>query len=154
MDLGSNLNGSNGRDGRKGEKDVVDKALATLISTVNSHLPRNSRMLAEMLEEDEPVIAARDGNEYLIEKKELEFIAKYLDEEERKYFPVPVILEMCDVRGKTLVYVRNKKHAEFLKRAFGFDRFVNGVLVLELHEIYPVRRKLKTASQVMFNTVD
>ncbi len=149
MDL--RLNGSNGR---KGENEIVDRALATLVSTVNSHLPRNSRMLAEMLEEDEPVIVARDGNEYLIERKELEFIAEYLDEEEIKSFPVPVILEMCGVGGKTLVYVRNKKHAEFLKRAFGFDRFVNGVLVLELHEIHPVRRKLKTASQVMFNAVD
>ena len=151
MDLGLNLNGSNGR---KSERELVDRALATLVSTVNSHLPRNSRMLAEMLEEDEPVITARDGNEYLIERKELEFIAKYLDEEEMKNFPIPVILEMCDVGGKTLVYVRNKKHAEFLKRAFGFDRFVNGVLVLELYEIHPVRRKLKTASQVMFNAVD
>ncbi len=151
MDLGLNLNGSNGR---KSERELVDRALATLVSTVNSHLPRNSRMLAEMLEEDEPVIVARDGNEYLIERKELEFIAKYLDEEEMKSFPIPVILEMCDVGGKTLVYVRNKKHAEFLKRAFGFDRFVNGVLVLELYEIHPVRRKLKTASQVMFNAVD
>ncbi len=149
MDL--RLNGSNGR---KGENEIVDRALATLVSTVNSHLPRNSRMLAEMLEEDEPVIVARDGNEYLIERKELEFIAEYLDEEEIKSFPVPVILEMCGVGGKTLVYVRNKKHAEFLKRAFGFDRFVNGVLVLELHEIHPIRRKLKTASQVMFNAVD
>ncbi len=151
MDLGLNLNGSNGR---KSERELVDRALATLVSTVNSHLPRNSRMLAEMLEEDEPVILARDGNEYLIERKELEFIAKYLDEEEMKSFPIPVILEMCNVGGKTLVYVRNKKHAEFLKRAFGFDRFVNGVLVLELHEIHPIRRKLKTASQVMFNAVD
>ncbi len=151
MDLGLNLNGSNGR---KSERELVDRALATLVSTVNSHLPRNSRMLAEMLEEDEPVITARDGNEYLVERKELEFIAKYLDEEEMKSFPIPVILEMCDVGGKTLVYVRNKKHAEFLKRAFGFDRFVNGVLVLELYEIHPVRRKLKTASQVMFNAVD
>ena len=149
MDL--RLNGSNGR---KGENEIVDRALATLVSTVNSHLPRNSRMLAEMLEEDEPVIVARDGNEYLIERKELEFIAEYLDEEEIKSFPVPVILEMCGVGGNTLVYVRNKKHAEFLKRAFGFDRFVNGVLVLELHEIHPIRWKLKTASQVMFNAVD
>lgn len=135
-------------------KDLMDRAIADLVSAVNKHLARNSRMLADMLKENEPMIKARDGNEYLIEKKELEFIAEYLDEEEIKTFPIPVILEMCDVKGKTLIYVRNKKHAEFLKRAFGFDRFVDDVLVLELHEIHPVRRKLKTASQIMFNVVD
>ncbi len=136
------------------EIDEIDKAIANLIVAVNKHLPRASRTLSEMLEEDEPTIKARDGNEYLIEKKELEFIAGYLDEEEAKSFPIPIVLEMCELGGKRLVYVRNKKHAEFLKRAFGFDRFVDDTLVLEVHEMYSVRRKLKTASQVMFNVVD
>ncbi len=135
-------------------KDPIDKALATLIVAVNKHLPRNSRPLAEMLKEEYPVIKARDGNEYLVEKKELEFIASHLSEEEIESFPVPIILEMCDVGGKTLVYVRDKRHAEFLKRAFGFDRFVDDVLVIELYEMGKIRRKLKTASQVMFSTLD
>ena len=58
---------------------------------------------------------------------------------------------MCHVSGNTLVYVRNKRHAEFLKKAFGYDRFVDDVLVLYLYEIGPIRRNLKTASQVMFS---
>ena len=146
----SNISGVPGTS----DTDTVDRAIASLISAVNKHLPRNSRMLSEMLEEEYPTIMARDGNEYVIEKKELEFIAEYLDEEEVRSFPIPIVLEMCEVKGKRLVYVRNKKHAEFLKRAFGFDRFVDGVLVLDVHEIHPVRRKLKTASQIMFNVID
>ncbi len=136
------------------DKESIDRAIANLINAVNKHLPRNSRMLAEMLEEEYPTIRARDGNEYVIEKKELEFIAEYLDEEEAKSFPIPIILEMCEIKGNRLVYVRNKKHAEFLKRAFGFDRFVEDNLVLDVHEIHPIRRKLKTASQIMFNVID
>jgi len=60
-------------------KDLMDRAIADLVSAVNKHLARNSRMLADMLKENEPTIKARDGNEYLIEKKELEFIAEYLE---------------------------------------------------------------------------
>ncbi|MEM2030314.1 MAG: DUF61 family protein, partial [Archaeoglobaceae archaeon] len=93
---------------------------------------------------------ARDGNEYYIEPKELEFIASFLDEEERKRFRIPIILEMCDVGGDRVVFVRDKVHIEFIKRAFGFDRVVNNNLLLYLYELPAIRRKLRTASQVMF----
>jgi len=132
-------------------EDLTERALAKMVEAVNKHLPRQSRPLAEMLQEEEPTIKARDGNEYLIEKRELEFIAKYVDRDEWDKFPIPIILEMCHVSGNTLVYVRNKRHAEFLKKAFGYDRFVDDILVLYLYEIGPIRRNLKTASQVMFS---
>ena len=130
--------------------DLSERALARMIEAINKHLPTRSRTLAEMLKEDMPTIKARDGNEYLIEKKELEFIAKYVDELDWDKFKIPIILEMCDIGGKVLVYVRDKLHAEFIKNAFGYDRFVDDVLVLHMHEIGPIRRKLKTASQVLF----
>ncbi len=141
-------------NGNKNEVDKIDIAITTLISAVNKHLPRNSRYLLDMLKEEYPTIKAKDGNEYIIERKELEFIASYLNDDELKDFPIPILLEMCDIGGKTLVYIRNKKHADFIKRAFGFDRFVNGVLVLETYEMGKIRRKLKTATQVMFNVLE
>lgn len=133
--------------------DFSERALARMIEAVNKHLPQRSRTLAEMLKEEFPTIKARDGNEYLIEKKELEFIAKYVDELDWNRFKIPIILEMCDVGGEVLVYVRDKLHAEFISKAFGYDRFVDDVLVLHMYEIQPIRRKLRTASQVLFKVM-
>jgi len=130
--------------------EISERALAKMMEAVNKHLPRKSRTLAEMLKERYPTIVARDGNEYLIERKELEFIAKYVDEEDWEKFRIPILLEMCDIGGNVLVYVKDKLHAEFIKKAFGYDRFVEDKLVLHMHEIAPIRRKLRTASQVMF----
>lgn len=129
---------------------MSERALAKLIEAINRHIPQKGKTLAEMMKEDEPTIRARDGNEYLIEKKEIEFIAKHVDELDWNKFQVPIILEMCDVHGETVVYVRNKLHAEFIKKAFGYDRFVDDVMMLYLYEIGAIRRALKTASQVMF----
>jgi len=134
-------------------EDFTERALARMIEAVNKHLPKRSKTLAEMLKEDYPTIVARDGNEYLIERRELEFIAQYVDEGDWERFKIPIILEMCDVGGSTLIYVRDKLHAEFLKRAFGYDRFVDDVLVLHMHEIAPIRRKLRTTSQVLFRVM-
>jgi uncharacterized protein (UPF0216 family) len=93
---------------------------------------------------------AKDGNEYYIEKKELEFIAQYVDELDRRRFRIPIILEMCEIGGERVVFVRDKLHIEFVKKAFGYDRIVNDSLMLYLYELPAIRRKLRTASQVMF----
>ncbi len=133
--------------------DISERALARMIEAVNRHLPQRSRTLAEMINEKYPTIRARDGNEYLIERKELEFIAQHVDELDWGRFKIPIILEMCDVGGETLVYVRDKLHAEFISKAFGYDRFVDDVLVLHMYEIAPIRRKLRTATQVLFKVM-
>ncbi|MEM0351304.1 MAG: DUF61 family protein, partial [Archaeoglobaceae archaeon] len=52
-----------------------EKILAKMIEAVNRHMPAVTKSLEEMLKEKDPKILAKDGNEYYIEPKELEFIA-------------------------------------------------------------------------------
>lgn len=127
-----------------------EKILAKMIESVNKHMPAVTKSLEEMLREKDPTILAKDGNEYYIEKKELEFIAQYVDELERKRFRIPVILEMCEIGGERVVFVRDSLHIDFIKKAFGFDRIVNESLMLYLYELPQIRRKLRTATQIMF----
>ena len=127
-----------------------EKTLARMIEAVNRHMPEKTRTLAEMLREKDPTIRAKDGNEYYIERRELEFIAKHVDELDWPRFRIPVILEMNDIGGERVIYIRDKLHAEFIRRAFGFDRILNGILTLYMYELPEVRRKLRTASQVIF----
>ncbi|MFN3383765.1 MAG: DUF61 family protein [Archaeoglobaceae archaeon] len=127
-----------------------EKILAKMIESVNKHMPAVTKTLEDLMKEKDPTILAKDGNEYYIEPKELEFIASFVDEEDRKKFRIPVILEMCDVGGERVVFVRDKAHIEFIKKAFGFDRIVGGNLLIYLYELPAIRRKLRTASQVMF----
>lgn len=127
-----------------------EKILAKMIESVNRHIPAVTRTLEEMLNEKDPTILAKDGNEYYIEKKELEFIAQHVDELERKKFRIPIILEMCELGGERVIFVRDKLHIDFIKKAFGYDRIVNDNLMLYLYELPAIRRKLRTATQVMF----
>ncbi len=127
-----------------------EKILAKMIESVNRHMPAVTKSLEDMLMEKDPTILARDGNEYYIERKELEFIAQHVEEQERKRFKIPIILEMCELGGERVVFVRDRFHAEFIRRAFGYDRFVKDGLMLYLYELPSIRRKLRTATQVMF----
>jgi len=129
---------------------LSDRALAKMIKSMNKHMPASGKNLAEMLKEEEPSIKAKDGNEYIIEKKELEFIAEHVDELDHSRFSIPVILEMCDIKGEVMVFIRDTLHAEFINKAFGYDRYSDGVMALYLYEMGPIRRKLRTASQVMY----
>ena len=127
-----------------------EKILARMIEAVNRHMAAKTRTLREMLNEKDPTIRAKDGNEYYIEKRELEFIAQYVDELDWDRFRIPIILEMNDINGERVIYVRDKLHAEFIRKAFGYDRFVEGVLMLYMYELPEIRKKLRTASQVIF----
>ncbi|MCS7144565.1 MAG: DUF61 family protein [Archaeoglobaceae archaeon] len=127
-----------------------EKILAKMIEAVNKHMPVAMRSLEEMLKEKDPTILAKDGNEYYVEKKELEFIAEHVDELERNKFKIPIILEMCEIGGERVVFVRDKLHIAFIKKTFGYDRIVNDSLMLYLYELSAIRRKLRTATQVMF----
>ncbi len=127
-----------------------DRAIAKLAESINRHLPEKRHSLKAMLEAENPSFKARDGIEYDVERKELEFIAEHVDEDRRDRFSIPIILEMTSLGDEYVVYVRDRLHAEFLKKAFGFDRFVNGVMMLYAYEMQRVRRRLRTASQVMF----
>ncbi len=127
-----------------------ERILARMIEAVNRHMAARTRSLKEMLGEEYPTIRARDGNDYYVEKKELEFIAQHVDELDWDRFRIPIVLEMNDLGGERVVYVRDKLHIEFIRRAFGYDRIVNGVLMLYMYELPAIRRKLRTASQVIF----
>ncbi|MEM1578524.1 MAG: DUF61 family protein [Archaeoglobaceae archaeon] len=127
-----------------------ERIIAKMIESVNRHMPAVTKTLEELLKEKDPAILAKDGNEYYIETEELKFIANHVEEDERRRFRIPIILEMCEIGGARFVFVRDKLHIEFIKRAFGFNRMVNDNLMLYPYELPTIRKKLRTATQVMF----
>lgn len=130
--------------------DIRERTLLKLVETINRHLPEKRRSLEELLKMEDPEIRGRDGIDYYIERKELEFIASYVDEFDRGRFMIPIILEMANLGGDYVIYVRDKLHARFIEKAFGFDRYVNDTLMLYSYELQRIRKVLKTTSQIMF----
>jgi len=127
-----------------------ERTFIRMVEVINKHLPKRSKTLSEMLNEEFPTIICRDGNEYLIEKNEIEFISENVDSNLWSSFRIPIIFEMCKVGSETIVYVRDKLHSEFISKTFGIRRYKDDVLILYPHEVYRIRKKLRTASQVMF----
>lgn len=130
--------------------EISEKTLARLLETLNKHIPEKRRKLSEMLNEKEPTIKAGDGSEYIINKEELAFIAGYIEESDWSKFSIPLILEMHRLETTTVAYVRDELHQKFINKAFGFERIVDEVMLLYLYEVRVIRRKLRTASQILF----
>ncbi|MBE8538807.1 DUF61 family protein [Geoglobus acetivorans] len=130
--------------------EIGERTLSKLVETINRHLPEKRKSLKALLEMDSPEIRGRDGIDYYIEREELEFIASYVDEFEQDRFMIPIILEMASIGGEYVIYVRDRRHAEFIEKAFGFDRYVDNTMMLYSYEMQRIRKKLKTTSQVMF----
>jgi hypothetical protein len=129
---------------------ISSRMLAKMIEAMNRHMPAMRRNLKDMLKEEDPSFKAKDGNEYIIEKRELEFIASHVDEIDWERFVIPILLEMNYMGGETVIFIRDKLHQKFLEKAFGFDRFVKDAMMIYPYELQKVRKKLRTASQVIF----
>ena len=127
-----------------------NRTLAKLVESINRHLPERRQNLKSLLQMENPSFKARDGIEYDIERDELEFIACHVDEHDQDRFSIPIILEMTSLGDEYVVYVRDKRHADFIRKAFGFDRSVNDTMMLYTYEMQRIRKKLRTASQIMF----
>ncbi len=127
-----------------------ERVFSKLVESINRHLPQKRQSLKALLEMDDPVIKARDGGEYVVERRELEFISENLEQEEWERFFIPIILEMTALGNEYVVYVRDMRHARFIERVFGFDRYVGNSMLLYTYEMEEIRKKLRTASQVMF----
>lgn len=130
-----------------------EKTFEKMIEALNRHLAEKSRNLKEMLNEEYPKIRAKDGNEYYVEKDELKFIASHVDELDWDRFKIPIILEMTELGSERVVYVRDKLHINFIKKAFGYDRLVGDALVLYMYELPLIRKKLRTSTQLMFRVM-
>ncbi|MCS7121375.1 MAG: DUF61 family protein [Archaeoglobaceae archaeon] len=127
-----------------------ERILAKLVESINRHIAERSRSLKEMLEEKNPKIRAKDGNEYYVEKDELKFVAKYVDEIDWERFKIPIVLELTEFGRERVAYVRDKLHIEFIRKAFGIDRKVDDALMIYMYELPQIRKKLRTASQILF----
>ncbi len=129
---------------------MSDRVIAKLIESVNRHLPEKRLSLKYLLESKNPSIRAKDGNEYDVDREELEFIAKFVDEYEWDRFFLPIILEMTNLGGEYIIYIRDKMHAKFIEKAFGFNRYTGNTMFLYTYEMQRIRKILRTTTQVMF----
>ena len=71
-----------------------DNLLKKQVISLNRHLPRRRKTLAELLEEEKPHVMGADGTRHRFKNAELKKIADIIDKEDYKRLKLPIYIEI------------------------------------------------------------
>jgi len=71
-----------------------DNLLKKQVVSLNRHLPRRRKTLAELLEEERPHVMGADGTRHRFKNTELKKIASMIDEKDYKRLKLPIYIEI------------------------------------------------------------
>jgi len=101
-----------------------DALIGHEIRKLNTHLPRQRRTLAELLEHIDSTVTAVDGSSILLKTGELEELAKTVPVEYRGRLKLPIIVLRRMELGKSVYTVAGDRIEEFtVKRILGLTDY-------------------------------
>ncbi len=74
--------------------DPSDNILKKQVISLNRHLPRRRKTLAELLREERPHVLGVDGTRHRFKNAELKEIASMIDKEDYKKLKLPIYIEI------------------------------------------------------------
>ena len=135
-----------------GQDRILGSCLGDNMKALNAHLPRKRKRLNELLRENHPHINCGDGSTHTFNKKELEFLARIVEDDEKELLELPIMIEVGSA-GKGCMMVRSQTgmEARLFSQILGMPvpcRF--GEIALFKPQVQVLRRVLKTATQYVF----
>lgn len=74
--------------------DRADSILKKQVVSLNRHLPRRRKTLAELLEEEKPHVMGADGTRHRFKNAELKKIVGLIEKEDYKKLKLPIYIEI------------------------------------------------------------
>ncbi|MHC1627359.1 MAG: DUF61 family protein [Candidatus Nezhaarchaeales archaeon] len=132
----------------------VSRILMREIERINDHLPRESKTLKELLEMDEPKVITKSGDELIINREELELLAKLLPAQYHDKLRLPIIiLRMIEMGEGVYMICGGDLEAQVITRVLGFEGAVyrdKGKAFLYKPYVAILRSKLRTTTVIGF----
>lgn len=146
------------RDERSGFDKMLKYIWKWDVNKMNDHLPSNTVPLSELLEQEEPVIKARDGTKLWIDRAELEKVANMVPKalQGKLHFPL-VLIRRIDLGEGIFTISGGKLEALFVARTLGIsDEPLTNYETAEAQshiyrpQVQEMRRKLRSLTVIGF----
>jgi uncharacterized protein (UPF0216 family) len=131
---------------------LLRESLKGELRVINAHLPIQQKTLAGLLAEDIPGIACKDGSAHLFKRKELTYLAGFLDEEERKSLLLPLLIEVNPGRDEIAVVCRGQGEEKVVSAVLDMPVTVKkNRITLYKPQLAVLRKQLRTTTQYLFS---
>ncbi|MFQ6136623.1 MAG: DUF61 family protein [Candidatus Hydrothermarchaeales archaeon] len=123
------------------------------LQLLNRHLAVSRRSLGDLLKEEKPRIALRDGSKHLFKKAELGKIATILPRREHSKLRLPIYIELSPDRfGSGTGRISGKLECKIVSEILGVTCEDDEIFIYR-PDMRKLRRDLPTTTQYMFTAV-
>ena len=136
-----------------GPDRAFENCLTGDMKTLNAHLPRRRKTLSELLEEERPHVECGDGSTHVFRKKELEYLAQVVDNEDRETLLLPIVIAVGSGEGRLVVRSKTGTEAKIFSRILEMPiTYRSDMITIFKPQLQVLRRMLKTTTQYVFTT--
>ncbi|MBW2598618.1 MAG: DUF61 family protein [Deltaproteobacteria bacterium] len=136
-----------------GPDRALESCLKGDMKTLNAHLPRRRKTLRELQEEERPHVECGDGSTHSFRKKDLEYLAQMLDNEDKETLLLPIIIEVGHGEGRLTVRSKTGIEAKIFSRILEMPIACRyDMITIFKPQLQVLRRVLKTTTQYVFTT--
>ncbi|KPU63618.1 hypothetical protein EP1X_02575 [Thermococcus sp. EP1] len=128
-----------------------DEIIQKELSRLNVHLPKSRKKLSQLLKEEEPKVQLKDGQFHYFKREELEYILSLIEEHEREFLYIPIILEITTT-WHGYFRVRGKVAVKIIEKILGnYDMLEEKTeIILPRYLLPKIRKKLPTTTTYAF----
>jgi len=133
----------------QGSKDVIEAYLREELRVVNRSLPLKRKSLTEVMREDYPHVATRDGGIHMFRRSELKLAYELLGDELARKLYLPIILEVRTDLKETTFVVKDEVAAKLIAEVLNLGKYELPLYLYPIH-LHELRKKIETLIQYAF----
>lgn len=136
-----------------GPDRIFESCLKDGTKALNAHLPRRRKTLSELMGEERPHVECGDGSTHVFKKKELEYLAQIVDNEDKETLFLPIIIEVGSREDRLVVRSKTGTEAKIFSRILEMPiSWKSDTITIFKPQLQVLRRVLKTVTQYVFTT--
>lgn len=124
-----------------------DNLLKKQVISLNRHIPRRRKNLAELLEEEKPHVVGADGTRHRFKNAELKKIATLIDKSEYKNLKLPIYIEIESTTSGARI--AGRLETQIICKILKIDPCKRELFIYR-PEIRALRSEFPTATQYIF----
>jgi hypothetical protein len=130
---------------------LLQESLKNELKVVNAHLPAKQKALSELLREEYPHVVCQDGSTHLFSRKELQYLAGLLDNDEQKVLKLPIMIEVSAGEGEMAVLSPGETEAKVISRVLDMPVGPRQKkITIYRPQLAVIRKLLRTTTQYVF----
>ncbi|MBN2396792.1 MAG: DUF61 family protein [Deltaproteobacteria bacterium] len=136
-----------------GPDRIFESCLKGDTKALNAHLPRRRKTLGELLEEKPPHVECGDGSTHIFKQKELEYLARMVDNEDKERLLLPIMIEVGSREDRLVVRSKTGIEAKIFSQILEMPvPCKSEMITIFKPQLQMLRRVLKTTTQYVFTT--